>query len=262
MAEYPLSTRSQRMIKVSGLSKSFAQQTVLQQISFEVARGDVLALIGPSGAGKSTLLRCLNLLETPNTGLLEVGNLSIDCSQRVPSKTLRQLRQTTAMVFQNYSLFKNKTALDNIALPLISAKGLSPAAAHERAYQLLGQVDLTKQAKQYPATLSGGQQQRVGIARALALDPEVILFDEPTSSLDPERVSEVLSVIKSLAHRDITMIISTHEISFARQVANQILFMADGQIIERGQAKAVLDDASHARTRRFLQQLTPSPMIS
>ncbi|STQ89850.1 amino acid ABC transporter ATP-binding protein [Iodobacter fluviatilis] len=250
------------MIKVSGLSKSFGKQAVLQQISFEVPRGDVLALIGPSGAGKSTLLRCLNLLETSDTGLLRVGDLNIDCSQRVPSKTLQQLRQATAMVFQNYNLFKNKTALDNIALPLITAKGFSSTEARERAFQLLERVDLTKQASQYPATLSGGQQQRVGIARALALDPEVILFDEPTSSLDPERVAEVLSVIKSLAHRDITMIISTHEISFARQVANQILFMADGQIIERGQAKAVLDDASHERTRRFLQQLTPSIVIS
>ncbi|MEJ2793263.1 ATP-binding cassette domain-containing protein [Iodobacter sp. LRB] len=144
------------MIKVSGLSKSFGKQAVLQQISFEVPRGDVLALIGPSGAGKSTLLRCLNLLETPDTGLLRVGDLNIDCSQRVPGKTLQQLRQATAMVFQNYNLFKNKTALDNIALPLISAKGFSRSEARERAFQLLERVDLTKQASQYPATLSGG----------------------------------------------------------------------------------------------------------
>jgi putative S-methylcysteine transport system ATP-binding protein len=250
------------MIKVSGLSKSFGKTPVLQQISFEVAQGEVLALIGPSGAGKSTLLRCLNLLETPDSGLVQIGKVSIDCSQRIQGKRIQELRQATAMVFQNYNLFKNKTALDNIALPLMSVKGLSRDEAHARAYQLLQSVDLKKQALQYPATLSGGQQQRVGIARALALDPAVILFDEPTSSLDPERVAEVLNVIRSLAHRDITMIISTHEIQFARQVASQILFMADGQIIERGHTAAVLGDASHERTRRFLQQLTPSPVIS
>ena len=202
------------MIKVTNLVKKYNDHVVLNHINLEVKEGEVLAIIGPSGSGKSTLLRCLNFLEKPDSGVIEIGNVRID-TNNYTSKDIDVLRQQTAMVFQHYNLFKNKTALENIIESLVINKKLSLKNAKELGKKLLGQVGLLEKAAQYPITLSGGQQQRVSIARALAVNPHAILFDEPTSSLDPELVIEVLQVIRSIAEQNTTMIIVTHEMAFA-----------------------------------------------
>ncbi|WP_146552474.1 amino acid ABC transporter ATP-binding protein [Rummeliibacillus sp. SL167] len=244
------------MIKVTNLKKQFNDLVVLDGIDFEVKRGEVLSIIGPSGSGKSTLLRCLNFLETPDAGIIEIGEkdkVTLDVSH-YNRQDIFQLRQKTAMVFQNYNLYKNKTALQNVTESLVAVKKMSIKEANQIGIDLLKQVGLEKKANNYPATLSGGQQQRVSIARALALKPHAILFDEPTSSLDPELVSEVLQVIKTLAEEDTTMIIVTHELDFAREVSDQIIFMADGHIVEQGTPKAIFDYPQQDRTKSFIRQ--------
>ncbi|MFP1985829.1 amino acid ABC transporter ATP-binding protein [Lonsdalea quercina] len=243
------------MINIRHLTKRFGDRAVLNDISLEIAKGEVVAIIGPSGSGKSTLLRCMNLLESPEAGTIVIGERTLDC-RRYTRKEAHALRQQTAMVFQNYNLFKNKTALENVTEALIVVKKMPKAQAREKGMALLARVGLEPQAGQYPVTLSGGQQQRVSIARALAVEPQAMLFDEPTSALDPERVHEVLQVIKQLAKNDTTMVIVTHEMQFAKEVADRVIFMADGRIVEQGPAEQVISFSDNPQTQRFLRQLT------
>ncbi len=241
------------MILVEKLTKSFGKNTVLDNIDLSIQEGEVVTIIGPSGSGKSTLLRCLNLLEKPDNGIIKIAETELDVKQHSKKEELA-LRNQSAMVFQSYNLFKNKTALENITLaPLVNQK-LNKAEATELGLSLLKQVGLSEQANQYPVTLSGGQQQRIAIARALAVKPKVLLFDEPTSALDPERVNEVLQVIQQLAKQKITMVIVTHEMDFAKHVADRIIFMADGHIVEQGPAKQVIDFPQQEQTKRFVRQ--------
>ncbi|RAP17854.1 hypothetical protein C2W59_01616 [Bacillus pumilus] len=241
------------MIKLTNLKKSFGNLVVLDGINLDVQKGQVVAIIGPSGSGKSTLLRCLNLLEIPDEGAIEIGDAKLDAS-KYTRKEAHHLRQQTAMVFQNYNLFKNKTALQNITESLLVTKKMTKQQANEIGMKLLKQVGLEQKADSYPVTLSGGQQQRIGIARALAVDPHAILLDEPTSALDPELVSGVLQVIKSIAIQETTMIIVTHEMTFAREVADHVIFMADGHIIEQGTPTELFDETKNERTKRFIQK--------
>ncbi len=241
------------MILVEKLTKSFGKNTVLDNIDLSIQEGEVVTIIGPSGSGKSTLLRCLNLLEKPDNGIIKIAETELDVKQHSKKEEMA-LRNQSAMVFQSYNLFKNKTALENITLaPLVNQK-LNKAEATELGLSLLKQVGLSEQANQYPVTLSGGQQQRIAIARALAVKPKVLLFDEPTSALDPERVNEVLQVIQQLAKQKITMVIVTHEMDFAKHVADRIIFMADGHIVEQGPAKQVIDFPQQEQTKRFVRQ--------
>ncbi|RPD94674.1 amino acid ABC transporter ATP-binding protein [Candidatus Pantoea deserta] len=243
------------MISVKQLNKRFGDKVVLDDISLTIGEGEVVAIIGPSGSGKSTLLRCLNLLEKPESGVIQIGDVSLDTAS-YSAKEEHALRGQTAMVFQNYSLFRNKTALENITEGLIMVKKMPKAQASDIGMQLLELVGMAAQAQQYPVTLSGGQQQRVSIARALAVKPRAILFDEPTSALDPERVHEVLQVMKSLAQQKTTMVIVTHEMQFAKEVADRVIFMADGHIVEQGPAEQVISFSDNPVTRRFLRQMT------
>jgi len=240
------------MIKVTNLRKRFGDLVVLDGIDFEVKDGEVLSIIGPSGSGKSTLIRCLNFLERPDAGVIEIGGVRVD-AEKCTNREIRELRLQTAMVFQNYNLFKNKTALQNVTESLIVVKKMPKKQAEELGMELLRQVGLEDKRDNYPATLSGGQQQRVSIARALALRPHAILLDEPTSSLDPELVSEVLQTIKKIAELDTTMIIVTHEMDFARDVSDHVIFMADGNIVEQGPPAEVLDNPRMDRTKQFLR---------
>ncbi|MGP7816713.1 amino acid ABC transporter ATP-binding protein [Niallia sp. 01092] len=241
------------MISVKNLHKRFGDLVVLNGIDMEVKQGEVVAIIGPSGSGKSTFLRCLNLLETPDQGEIEIGSAKIN-AEKFSRKEAYQLRQQTAMVFQNYNLFKNKTVLQNITESLLITKKMKKQEANEKAFELLRSVGLFEKKDSYPITLSGGQQQRVGIARALAVDPHAILFDEPTSALDPELVSEVLQVIRTIAKKNTTMIIVTHEMAFAKEVADKVIFMADGNIVEQGTPQDVFVNSTNPRTKQFLKQ--------
>jgi len=242
------------MIEVQGLSKSFRQQTVLQGIDLSVAQGEVVAIIGPSGSGKTTLLRCLNLLETPDAGTIHVGDLSIDAARplRAQQAAIRKLRQSVGFVFQNFNLFPHRTALENVIEGPIIVQGEARDSALAHGRELLTKVGLADKADSYPGQLSGGQQQRVAIARALAMRPQAILFDEPTSALDPERVGEVLETIRGLAEEGRTLLIVTHEMAFARDVAHRVLFMDGGRIVEQGPAAQVFNQPREERTRRFL----------
>ncbi|ATA18288.1 amino acid ABC transporter ATP-binding protein (PAAT family) [Gibbsiella quercinecans] len=240
------------MLTIGHLTKSFGDNRVLNDISLQIDQGQVVAIIGPSGSGKSTLLRCINLLETPDSGTLKIADTQVTAGN-ITRQQENELRKHTGMVFQHYNLFKNKTALENVTESLIIAKKMTKAQANEIGYALLDKVGLRHKADSYPATLSGGQQQRVSIARALAVKPKVLLFDEPTSALDPELVNEVLQVIRSIVDHQTTMILVTHEMSFARDVADRVIFMADGEIVEDNSAAALFDNPQHQRTRRFLQ---------
>ena len=240
------------MLKISHLHKSFNDNPVLKDISLEVNQGQVVAIIGPSGSGKSTLLRCINLLEKPESGILEIAGTTVD-AKKFTRQQETALRAHTGMVFQHYNLFKNKTALENITEALIIGKKIPKAQANETGMALLERVGLGEKADSYPAMLSGGQQQRVAIARALAVRPKVILFDEPTSALDPELVNEVLQVIRSIVDHQITLILVTHEMSFARDVADRVIFMVDGEIVEDNTAENIFTQPQHERTRKFLQ---------
>ncbi len=241
------------MLKLTNVHKSFGKTEVLKGISLNVEKGSVTAIIGPSGAGKTTLLRCINFLEKADTGLLDFDDIHIDL-EKVSKKTMLEIRRKTAFVFQNYNLFANMTALENVMEGLVTARKVPKAEAKDRAIKALEKVGLKDRADFYPSSLSGGQQQRVGIARALAVNPEVILFDEPTSALDPELTGEVLSVIKQLASEGTTMVIVTHEMSFARNTAEKVIFMDKGQIIEEGKSSKIFTSPKEARTRQFLQR--------
>ena len=240
------------MLSINHLSKSFDGTPVLRDISLEIEQGKVVAIIGPAGSGKSTLLRCINLLETPDGGTLQIADTAVTAGA-ISRQQENALRKHTAMVFQHYNLFKNKTALENITESLIIGKKMPKAEADKIGLELLDKVGLRHKADSYPATLSGGQQQRVSIARALAVKPKVLLFDEPTSALDPELVSEVLQVIRSIVDHQTTMILVTHEMSFAKDVADRVIFMADGVIVEDNTAEQLFTQPQHERTRKFLQ---------
>lgn len=242
------------MIRLQDIHKSFHHTKVLKGINLAVERGEVITILGPSGSGKSTLLRCINFLERPDKGFVQVGDSIINSEQVTKEETYR-IRRSTAMVFQHYHLFKNKTALENVMEGLLIVKKLGRSVAYEKSIQVLDKVGLSDRMSFYPSQLSGGQQQRVGIARALAMEPQVILFDEPTSALDPELVGEVLEVMKSLAREGKTMIVVTHEMNFAREVANHVIFMDDGLIVEEGSPSDVFEHTSVERTKHFLQKV-------
>ena len=243
------------MLEIKNIYKSFEKTEVLKGISMEVKKGEVLAIIGPSGAGKTTLLRCINFLEKADSGQMIFDSLHLNLSQ-VSKKNILQVRRKTAFVFQNYNLFKNKTALENVMEGLLIVKKMKKDAARDLAEAALAKVGLSDRADYYPSSLSGGQQQRVGIARAFALNPEVILFDEPTSALDPELIGEVLTVIRGLAEEGVTMVIVTHEMTFAREIADRVIFMEDGQIVEEGSPSQIFENPQENRTREFLSRFT------
>ncbi|MFC0561548.1 amino acid ABC transporter ATP-binding protein [Halalkalibacter alkalisediminis] len=241
------------MIKVENIHKYFDQQHVLKGINLSVKKGEVVSILGPSGSGKSTLLRCINFLEQPTSGIVEINGNRIDVESASKADIL-SLRTSTGMVFQQYNLFKNLTVLQNVMIGLTSVKRIDPIKAKKMSTEILEKVGLEERLNYYPAQLSGGQQQRVGIARALALNPEVLLFDEPTSSLDPELVDEVLTVIKNVANEGNTMLIVTHELHFAREISDHIVLMENGSIIEEGTAKQMFNNPSVERTRKFLSK--------
>ncbi|WP_026583934.1 amino acid ABC transporter ATP-binding protein [Bacillus sp. J33] len=240
------------MIKIKDLHKQFDQLKVLKGINLEVDRGNVVVVIGPSGSGKTTLLRCLNVLEEPTSGLIAIEDQILDFSQQVPKRKIPSFRRLTGMVFQNYNLFPHMTALENVMEGPVTVKGESKESARKKAEMLLGKVGLGDKINFYPFQLSGGQQQRVGIARALAMEPKVMLFDEPTSALDPELVGEVLKVMKDLANEGMTMVVVTHEMRFAREAADEVIFMDGGTIIERGKPEQIFSYPKEARTKQFL----------
>lgn len=241
------------MIELRNIVKSFGQTAVLKGISCKIETGSVTVIIGPSGSGKTTLLRSVNFLEKADRGEIILNDIHIDV-EKASRADIHKLRQHTAMVFQMYNLFKNKTALENIMEGLTIVKKIPKAIAREQALNVLEKVGLTGKADAYPHQLSGGQQQRVGIARALALNPDIILFDEPTSALDPELVGEVLEVMKKVAQDGITMLVVTHEMSFAREVADHVIFMDGGVIVEQGPPNKILTNPQEARTRQFLSR--------
>ncbi|MEH6938719.1 amino acid ABC transporter ATP-binding protein [Bacillus sp. JJ664] len=247
------------MITLENVSKSFGKNQVLKGIDLTVNKGEVVAILGPSGSGKTTLLRCINHLEKPNKGKITIDNFQVDFSRASKTEILA-LRQKTAMVFQQFNLFKNKTVVENVMEGLIIAKKLSKEEAFKKSVELLEKVGLGNKLNSYPVQLSGGQQQRVGIARALALNPDVILFDEPTSALDPELVGEVLSIIRKIAKEGITMIIVTHEMAFARDVANHVVFMDEGVIVEEGNPKEIFQYPKEERTIQFLKRFSEEEM--
>ncbi|MFC7440915.1 amino acid ABC transporter ATP-binding protein [Laceyella putida] len=241
------------MIRVKGLHKTFNQNEVLKGIDLEVDQGEVICIIGPSGSGKSTFLRCLNLLERPDAGEIELdGAIVRFTGKEVATKDIRKLREKTGMVFQSFNLFPHKTALENVMEGPLVVKEQPKDKVRQMAEALLAKVDLSEKKDLFPAQLSGGQQQRVAIARALAMEPQVLLFDEPTSALDPELVGEVLKTIQELAREGQTMVIVTHEMAFAREVANRIVFMDGGKVVESGPPEQVFAHPKEERTRQFL----------
>ncbi|WP_433288287.1 amino acid ABC transporter ATP-binding protein [Micromonospora sp. CA-244673] len=249
------------MVQCRSLRKSFGRLEVLRGIDLTIERGRVVCVVGPSGSGKSTLLRCLNHLEEPQAGRVYVDGELIGYSERggrlrpLPDARLRRQRESIGMVFQRFHLFPHRTALENVMEGLVAVKGVPTAAARRRAADLLDRVGLADRAHHYPAQLSGGQQQRVAIARSLAMSPKLMLFDEPTSALDPELVGEVLEVMKDLAASGMTMIVVTHEMGFAREVGDHLVFMDEGLIVEQGPPREVLAAPRHDRTRAFLSKV-------
>jgi L-cystine transport system ATP-binding protein len=241
------------MISVQGLYKQFGDVEVLKGIDLTVEKGKVVVIIGPSGSGKTTFLRCLNVLEEPTKGKISIANRQLDFSKPVTKREIHEFRRLTGMVFQSYNLFPHMTALENVMEGPVTVKREKKERVRERAMALLEKVGLKDKAHHYPFQLSGGQQQRVAIARALAMEPEVMLFDEPTSALDPELVGEVLKVMKSLANEGMTMIVVTHEIRFAKEAADEVVFMDGGIIVERGAPEQLLVSPKHERTKQFLQ---------
>ncbi|MGO2137170.1 amino acid ABC transporter ATP-binding protein [Marinobacter sp.] len=242
------------MIKLESLSKHFGKTVVLDGIDLTIEKGEIVVVIGPSGTGKSTLLRCINFLEQPTSGTMTVGDLTVDVN-RASRADILAMRRQTAFVFQNYALFANKTALQNIAERLLVVDKWPKEKACRRAREILEQIGLAEKADAYPASMSGGQQQRVGIGRAMAAGAEVILFDEPTSSLDPEWVEEVLGLMKQLASERQTMMVVTHEMSFARDVADRVIFIDGGRIVEQGPPSEIFHNPKDPRTKDFLKKI-------
>ncbi len=248
------------MIEIKDAVKAFGKNEVLKGVSLRVDEGDVVVILGPSGSGKTTLLRCLNFLERADSGSLTIGEEKADL-HKASKKQILAIRRKTAFVFQNYGLFNNKTALQNITEGLIVARKVPKAEAIKKAEEVLDWVGLKDKRDYYPSQLSGGQQQRIGIARAVALDPEVILFDEPTSALDPELVGEILEVIKNIARKGITMIVVTHEMSFAKEVASRVVFMDGGVVVEEGTPDEIFLAPKEERTRQFLGRILPPEYV-
>ncbi len=237
------------MIEIKKLYKSYGDNEVLKGIDQKVSEAEVLCIVGPSGSGKSTMLRCINLLEVPTSGEVYIDG------ELVTSQNINEIRTKMGMVFQNFNLFPHMTVLENVTCAPINVKGVSKADAEAKAMELLTRVGLDNKANAYPRSLSGGQQQRVAIARALAMDPEIMLFDEPTSALDPEMVGEVLDVMKDLAKEGLAMIVVTHEMGFAKEVADKVIFMDEGVIVEQGTPEEVLVNPSEERTKNFLSKV-------
>ena len=240
------------LLEVKDIHKSFSGVTILNGVDITVDRGDVIAILGPSGSGKTTLLRCINFLETADSGTMRFGGKTYELAH-TDKREIAELRKHTGFVFQNYNLFANKTALQNVTLGLTSARKMARDKAEVIGMEMLKRVGMESRASYYPSQLSGGQQQRVAIARALAADPEIIYFDEPTSALDPELIGEVLSVMRDLAASGRTMVVVTHEMSFARDVSSHVIFMEKGKIVEEGPSKEFFDHPKEARTREFLR---------
>ncbi|MEG0444136.1 MAG: amino acid ABC transporter ATP-binding protein [Carnobacterium sp.] len=239
------------MINIKNLKKNFGKNEVLKGIDLEVKTGEVVVIIGPSGSGKSTFLRCLNLLEQPTEGSVEFEGKNL----LEKNADINELRQKMGMVFQSFNLFPHKTVVENLTISPLKVKGQNPEEAKKNALELLNKVGLSDKSDSFPVQLSGGQQQRVAIARALAMGPDVMLFDEPTSALDPEMVGEVLAVMKNLAEGGMTMVVVTHEMGFAREVADRVIFMDDGMIVEQGKPKDIFSNPQHARTQDFLSKV-------
>ena len=239
------------MIKVSGLKKSFGDLKVLKGIDQHVRKGEKIVLIGPSGSGKSTFLRCLNLLETPTEGEILIEGESITA----PKTNVNKLREKMGMVFQHFNLFPHLSVIENITLAPIKVKKKNASDANKKAIELLNIVGLSDKADSYPGQLSGGQKQRIAIARALAMEPDIMLFDEPTSALDPEMVGEVLEVMKNLSNAGMTMVVVTHEMGFAREVASRVLFMDDGMVVEEGSPEKLFGNPQNQRTKDFLGKI-------
>ena len=237
------------MIEIKKLYKSYGDNEVLKGINQTVSEAEVLCIVGPSGSGKSTMLRCINLLEVPTSGEVYIDG------ELVTSQNINEIRTKMGMVFQNFNLFPHMTVLENVTCAPINVKGVSKADVEAKAMELLTRVGLDNKANAYPRSLSGGQQQRVAIARALAMDPEIMLFDEPTSALDPEMVGEVLDVMKDLAKEGLAMIVVTHEMGFAKEVADKVIFMDEGVIVEQGTPEEVLVNPSEERTKNFLSKV-------
>jgi len=239
------------VIRIENLNKYFGEKHVLKDINLEIEKGEVVALIGPSGSGKSTLIRCIDYLEEPTSGNIYIDDKNIAKA----GKNIYKIRQKIGMVFQHFNLFPHKTVLENITLAPILTGRLTKDEAENKALELLKTMDLLDKKDAYPNSLSGGQKQRIAIARSLAMDPEIMLFDEATSALDPEMVGEVLNVMKYLAETGMTMIVVTHEMAFAKQVADRVIFMADGEIIEQNSAKELFENPRHPRTKDFLSKV-------
>ena len=237
------------MIEIKKLYKSYGDNEVLKGINQTVSEAEVLCIVGPSGSGKSTMLRCINLLEVPTSGEVYIDG------ELVTSQNINEIRTKMGMVFQNFNLFPHMTVLENVTCAPINVKGISKVDAEAKGMDLLTRVGLDNKANAYPRSLSGGQQQRVAIARALAMDPEIMLFDEPTSALDPEMVGEVLDVMKDLAKEGLAMIVVTHEMGFAKEVADKVIFMDEGVIVEQGTPEEVLVNPSEERTKNFLSKV-------
>lgn len=241
------------MLKLENLELSFNSKKILKGIDLSVNKGDVVTIIGPSGTGKTSLLRCINYLEKPDAGKITIGDLKLNY-QSMRKRDILKLRRKTAMVFQQYNLFKHKTVLENVAEAQIVVQKKSKQEAYERSMKELKRVGMEDKRNAYPSQLSGGQQQRVSIARALAIDPEVILFDEPTSALDPELVGEVLKVIEKVAETGMTILLVTHEMSFAERISDRVIFMDKGNIVEEGPPAQLFHSSKNERTRQFLKQ--------
>jgi L-cystine transport system ATP-binding protein len=244
------------MLEIEHIKKSFGKLEVLKDVSLNVKKGDVVVILGPSGSGKTTLLRCINFLEKADAGRMTLSGQAVDM-HRASRSDILSARKKTAFVFQNYGLFRNKTALVNVVLGLTVARHIPKREALEKAKAALDWVQLSDKYDSYPSQLSGGQQQRVGIARAVALNPDVILFDEPTSALDPECISEMLEVIKRVAECGITMVVVSHELQFAKDVATHVVFIEDGYIVEEGTAQQIFSSPKEARTKQFLSRILP-----
>lgn len=248
------------MLEIKNVHKSFGKNEILKGVDLTIDQGDVVVILGPSGSGKTTLLRCINFLERADEGTANFGTIQVKLKD-ASKKDVLAIRKKTAFVFQSYNLFNNKTALENVAEGLVIGRGVPKEEAHKQAREALDKVGLSHKYDAYPVQLSGGQQQRVGIARAVALNPDIILFDEPTSALDPELVGEVLQVMKDIAKEGTTMLVVTHEMSFAKDVANRVIFMDGGSIVEEGTPHEIFVNPKEERTKQFLRRVLPEEYV-
>lgn len=244
------------MLEIKNVHKTFGENKILKGVDLTIDKGDVVVILGPSGSGKTTLLRCINFLERADEGIASFDNIFVDLN-KASKKEILAIRKKTAFVFQNYNLFNNKTALENVAEGLVIGRGMKKEVAYDISRKALDKVGLSAKYDSYPSQLSGGQQQRVGIARAVAINPDIILFDEPTSALDPELVGEVLGVMKDIAKEGTTMLVVTHEMSFARDVANRVIFMDGGNVVEEGSPHEIFVQPKEDRTKQFLRRVLP-----